>query len=483
MEFEVSVPMVVAVDFSGKVVTGDAAVDIAKWHPERAVQNLLALMDMKCDKKLDAHLQHHPLHNVFCRDAKVYIGKAVPELPVLHVWELLSEVFKACIAAVAEVYGEKIDSFVVSIPDGMVGHSWETTPRLKEKKPRVSEQVKASAAAAGISVVRIMSATASRAVAYDLMSTSNEAVIISVYMWRTKFDVSLFDIEDGFIDMHNTTSITSFGCRDACNMTIRDALRSFQKSDVHLANDERALLDLEAQCRWIERSTRRSVPLSLEVVDSTGVSHSTDLHMWALYLEISRRFFKKPLALAVEQMLPLVDLPQMIYTVWGECGDLPAISYALPDMYRLPPKFSQVYGTAKHGAVLGGHDCAENFFEKVDVVPLPLGVGKADGAVHVVVEKYSQTPLKRQATISHKQADLKVYEGDCVRDSVCRLITTLKLPDRHCGDDCTAERQLEVRFEVGEEGALYVAARDTETGEEVAVTAVSDSSGSDESIG
>jgi molecular chaperone DnaK (HSP70) len=126
-------------------------------------------------------------------------------------------------------------------------------------------------------------------------------------------------------------------------------------------------------------------------------------------------------------------------------------------------------GAAIQAAILNGSLAHDNKFLRVsNIAPMSLGVKVKDGFMSIIVHRNSKVPhkyTKQYETIkdNQKEVDIEIYEGEEILAFENRLGTfsLTNIPPAPAG-----EQQIEVTFDINDEGILHVSAKIMSSGEE-----------------
>eukprot|EP01124_Arcella_intermedia_P029761 TRINITY_DN6375_c0_g1_i3.p1 TRINITY_DN6375_c0_g1~~TRINITY_DN6375_c0_g1_i3.p1 ORF type:complete len:260 (+),score=69.78 TRINITY_DN6375_c0_g1_i3:410-1189(+) len=161
----------------------------------------------------------------------------------------------------------------------------------------------------------------------------------------------------------------------------------------------------------------------------------------------------------------------------GGSTRIPKIQQLLKDYFRgkeprrgIQPDEAVAYGMAVQGRMEPEEGCT---YIIMDIAPLSLGLETAGGAMTVMIPRNTLLPTKKVRTFSTYQDDqdlvtIKVYEGERARVKDNHLLGTFELSGLPPAPQGTME--IEVTFEVDENGILTVTAEDKRNNNKRAVS-------------
>ena len=342
---------------------------------------------------------------------------------------------------------------------------------------------------AGLEVARIINEPTAAAIAYGLDKTSDEKIIVFDLGGGT-FDVSVLEVadagdEDGesrVFQVISTSGDTHLGGDDFDDALINHVADEFKKENaIDLRNDPMALQRLQEACEKAKKelSTLPETDLNLPFItmDQSGPKHLT--------MKITRSKFeeliddlvercKKPVLQALEDagMKPS-DIDEIVLV--GGSTRVPKVRELVKGIFGKDPHQGVnpdevvAVGAAIQGSVLAGE---RTDVLLLDVTPLTLGIETEGGVMTALVERNTTVPAEKKNVFStaadnQTAVTVRVFQGERKMATGNRLLGEFNLegiPPQPRGVP-----QIEVKFDIDQNGILSVSAKELKTGKEASV--------------
>ena len=333
---------------------------------------------------------------------------------------------------------------------------------------------------AGLNVKRIINEPTAAALSYGIDKEEDQRVMVYDLGGGT-FDVSIIEMGDGVQQVLATAGNNRLGGDDFDQRIIDWLVSEFKKTEgIDLSSDKMTVQRLKdaAEKAKIELSSTTTTNINIPIiaVDANGGPKHLDINLTvAKFNELTKDLVDATMG-PVQQALSDSGLsPSELNKVLmvGGSSRIPAVQEAVRSKLGkepfkgINPDECVALGAAYQGGVLGG-DVKDGLL-LLDVTPLSLGLETMGGVCTKIIERNTTIPTKKSQIFStaadnQSAVDIVVLQGEreFARDN--KQLGTFRLDGI-----APAPRgipQIEVTFDIDQNGIVHVTAKDLGTGKE-----------------
>ena len=465
-------PSVVAFTDKNDVIVGEPARRQAVTNPNRTVYSAKRFMGRR-HHEVESEEKMVPYGVVGAADeyVKIQVGEDqyTPQ-------EISAKVLRKLKEAAESYLGHKVNKAVITVPAYFNDAQRQAT--------------KDAGQIAGLDVARIINEPTAAALAYGLDKKKDEKIIVFDLGGGT-FDVSVLEVADSgdeeqesrVFQVISTMGDTHLGGDDFDEALINHVADEFKKENaIDLREDPMALQRLQEACEKAKKelSTLPETDINLPFIT---VSDNVPKH---LTMKITRSTFETLIDDLVERcrgpvMKALEDAglkPSEIDEVVlvGGSTRVPKVRELVKSVFGKDPHQGVnpdevvAVGAAIQGSVLAG-DRTDVLL--LDVTPLTLGIETEGGVMTALVERNTTIPVEKKNVFStaadnQTAVTVRVFQGERKMASSNRLLGEFNLegiPPQPRGVP-----QIEVKFDIDQNGIVSVSAKELKTGKEASVT-------------
>jgi molecular chaperone DnaK len=458
---------VVALDpIGGEWEVGSRAREIELEHPEAAVSSIKRLIGRHYDDAVvrESLEKSWMLHEVTESQKRRGALEVVIGDKHLTPQEISAKILRKLKVQAEAWLGHEINSAVISVP----AYFHDSQRQATRDAGRI----------AGLEVRRVLNEPTAACLAYGYKKLASERRVVAVYdLGGGTFDISILEVGRGPFRVRATNGDTFLGGDDLNWLIVKWVLEQGHRADKERwYADRSALAHLFAAAEQGKRQlssaqeTRISLPESL--TSALGLD-ALDLSLTRTQLEsiaapwIARTF--EPCRQALKDArLQASDIDEVLLV--GGQTRMQAVRKAVQDFFGIEPDTSLApeevvaLGAAVQAAINAGE---AHGLRLLDVVSLSLGVQQLGGLMDVLVPRNTPLPFQVQKSYSttyddQEVVEVHIYQGEkpMVRDNISLGSFMLKgIPPAPRGVP-----EIEVAFNVDDDGILHVSALDKQTG-------------------
>ncbi|MCI6649979.1 MAG: molecular chaperone DnaK [Ruminococcus callidus] len=432
-------PSVVGFSKNGERLVGQTAKRQAIANPERTISSIKR--HMGSDYKVDI-------------DGKKYTPQ---EISAMILQKLKTD---------AEAYlGQPVTEAVITVPAYFTDSQRQAT--------------KDAGQIAGLTVKRIINEPTAAALSYGIDKEDDQRVMVYDLGGGT-FDVSIIEMGDGVQQVLATAGNNRLGGDDFDQRIINWMVEEFKKTEgIYLSNDKMAVQRLKdaAEKAKIELSSTTTTNINIPFItaDATGAKH-LDMNLTvAKFNELTKDLVDATMgpvqqALSDSGLSPS-DLNKILMV--GGSSRIPAVQEAVRQKLGkepfkgINPDECVALGAAYQGGVLGG-DVKDGLL-LLDVTPLSLGLETMGGVCTKIIERNTTIPTKKSQIFStaadnQSAVDIVVLQGEREFAKDNKQLGTFRLDG--IAPAPRGVPQIEVTFDIDQNGIVHVTAKDLGTGKE-----------------
>lgn len=465
-------PSVVAFNDKGETIVGEPARRQAVTNPKRTIYSSKRFIGRRHNEvESEEKMVPYGVSGAANEYVKIQVGdkEFTPQ-------EIGAKVLRKLKESAESYLGHKVNKAVITVPAYFNDAQRQAT--------------KDAGQIAGLEVARIINEPTAAALAYGLDKKKDEKIVVFDLGGGT-FDVSVLEVADSGDDesesrvfqVISTSGDTHLGGDDFDEALINYVAGEFKKDNaIDLRQDPMALQRLQEACEKAKKelSSLPQTDLNLPFItmDQTGPKHLTMTITRSKFEELIDDLVnrcKGPVQQALKDagMKPS-DIDEVVLV--GGSTRVPKVRAVVKEIFGKEPHQGVnpdevvAVGAAIQASVLAG-DRTDVLL--LDVTPLTLGIETEGGVLTALVERNTTIPVEKKnvfstAADSQTAVTVRVFQGERKMAAHNRLLGEFNLegiPPQPRGVP-----QIEVKFDIDQNGILNVSAKELGTGKEASVT-------------
>ena len=457
-----TIPSVFAINERGERLVGHDAKKQAQLNPTNTVAAAKRLIGRNFHSKTIEKVRQIFTYELVEGEQSEVLVKVRNQIFTLE--QISAAILRKIREVAEESLGAEVDKAVITVPAYF--------------NDRQRQAVRAAGKLAGLKVLRVLNEPTAASLAYGLGKNLNQRIAVFDLGGGT-FDISIIDIKGNIFEVIATGGDTFLGGVDFDDRIMQYVLEQFHATHgIDLSFDRVAVQRIRdaAEAAKIELSStlRANIHIPFITMGETGPLD--------IAIELSREKLEELTGDLVERCInsseailksantakPGID---EILLVGGQ-SRMPLVQRRVTDFFgKAPCKGVHPDEAVGIGAAIMAHSLAAQSSEDVtllDVLPMPIGINRTDGRMHVLFPKNQPLPDYKTRTLmtskdNQRTIMLKIYQGESEFCAENEMLGQFVFSGIRPGPK--GKVQIEVTFHIDSEGILNLTARDTATGQ------------------
>ena len=464
-------PSVVAFNDKSETIVGDPARRQAVVNPRRTIYSVKRFMGRRhSEVESEEKIVPYQVIGGANEYVKVQIGdqQFTPQ-------EISAKVLRKLKEAAESYLGHRVTKAVITVPAYFNDAQRQAT--------------KDAGQIAGLEVARIINEPTAAALAYGLDKSKDQKIVVFDLGGGT-FDVSVLEVahnNDGeaggkIFEVISTNGDTHLGGDDFDQSLLNHVASMFQRDNgIDLRKDPMSLQRLQEACEKAKKELsslpQTDINLPFITADATGPKHLlttiTRSTFEGLIDPLIDRCRQSVLQALQDAKLRPAEIDEVVLV--GGSTRVPKVRELVKEIFGKEPHQGVnpdevvAVGAAIQGSVLSGE---RKDVLLLDVTPLTLGIETEGGILTALIERNTTIPVEKKQTFStaadnQTAVTVSVFQGERKMAIHNRLLGQFNLE----GIDAAPRGmpQIEVKFDIDQNGILNVSAKDLKNGKQASV--------------
>lgn len=320
---------------------------------------------------------------------------------------------------------------------------------------------------AGLEVIKLINEPTAAAVAYGLNNVGKKTILIYDFGGGT-FDVSLLRLDDKSFEVVGIDGDPFLGGEDLDNSLVEHFVEQFEVEMENIREQKGIMRQLKTRCEEAKRFLSSALEASFNL-EGTELKGSISR---ALFEEINYDLFEKTIKLVdkvlTDAKLTKADIDDVVLV--GGSSRIPVVQTLLQEYFEgkklnknINPDECVALGACINAAIEENVPSPKFKGLKLsDVCPLSLGFALHNGEMHVLIPRNSKIPIKQRqmtqpASSDQTEVEVEIFEGERYLCSDNHHLGKFELTG------IPKNGQIEVIYEINDNGILQVTAIEEET--------------------